>query len=159
MLGLKLIRVRKSAIFYQEAKIVFMDIRFACRHLCVCVVGYVTKWGICPSGLYLNYSISCPRRPDLIEVAPGQVTLHWARVEKGRFLTTSLKTLLFRPYTSPPGYWKVWACQYEFPAHSSDQKFVLESISVLLRRLGRSLMRVYWPQNRGCIWCTIGNSR
>ena len=25
----------KSAIFDQEAKIVFMDIRFACRHLCV----------------------------------------------------------------------------------------------------------------------------
>ena len=33
----------KSAIFDQEAKIVFMDKRFACRHLCVCVVGYVTK--------------------------------------------------------------------------------------------------------------------
>ena len=63
--------LHKSAIFDQEAKIVFMDIRFACRHLCVCVVGYVTKWGICPSGLYLNYSISCPRRPDLIEVARG----------------------------------------------------------------------------------------
>ena len=27
----------KLAIFDQEAKIVFMDIRFACRHLCVCV--------------------------------------------------------------------------------------------------------------------------
>ena len=65
-----------SAIFDQEAKIVFMDIRFACRHLCVCVVGYVTKWGICPSGLYLNYSISCPRRPDLIEVARGVWSSH-----------------------------------------------------------------------------------
>ena len=29
--------VNESAIFDQEAKIVFMDIRFACRHLCVCV--------------------------------------------------------------------------------------------------------------------------
>ena len=66
----------KSAIFDQEAKIVFMDIRFACRHLCVCVVGYVTKWGICPSESYLNYSISCPRRPDLIEVARGVWSSH-----------------------------------------------------------------------------------
>ena len=44
--------------------------------VCVCVVGYVTKWGICPSGLYLNYSISCPRRPDLIEVARGVWSSH-----------------------------------------------------------------------------------
>ena len=30
------IHIYISAIFDQEAKIVFMDIRFACRHLCVC---------------------------------------------------------------------------------------------------------------------------
>ena len=44
--------------------------------VCVCVVGYVTKWGIYPSGLYLNYSISCPRRPDLIAVARGVWSSH-----------------------------------------------------------------------------------
>ena len=88
----------KSAIFDQEAKIVFMDIRFACRHLCVCVVGYVTKWGICPSGSYLNYSISCPRRPDLIEVARGVWSSHTSLGTSGeQFEQFLLKNIEYRP--------------------------------------------------------------
>ena len=113
--------------------------------VCVCVLGYVTKWGICPSRLYLNYSISCSRRPDLIEVARGVWSSHTSLGTSGE---RSISNNLYENIAISATYITSWllkglACQYEFPAHSSDQKFVLESISVLLRRLGRSLMRVY----------------
>ena len=37
--GTKTVSIQKSAIFDQRAKIVFMDIRFACRHVCVVTKG------------------------------------------------------------------------------------------------------------------------